>query len=64
MGHISLNTPAAVAGSPADLTKLEFDLKDYPVIFFRGMKELKDALEKRLRGLAEKRTRGPGRPRA
>ena len=36
-------------------TKLEFDLKDYPVIFFRGMKELKDSLEKRLRGLAESR---------
>jgi hypothetical protein len=36
-------------------TKLEFDLKDYPVIFFRNMKELKDNLEKRLRGLAEAR---------
>jgi hypothetical protein len=36
-------------------TKLEFDLKDYPVIFFRGMKELKDSLERRLRGLAEAR---------
>ena len=36
-------------------TKLEFDLKDYPVIFFRSMKELKDSLEKRLRGLAEQR---------
>ncbi|HSL51380.1 MAG TPA: hypothetical protein VK878_20090 [Candidatus Deferrimicrobiaceae bacterium] len=45
-------------------TKLEFDLKDYPVIFFKGMKELKDALEKRLRGLAEARKRGPDRPRA
>ena len=33
-------------------TRLEFDLKDYPIIFFRGMKELKDNLEKRLRGLA------------
>lgn len=32
-------------------TRLEFDLKDYPIIFFRGMKELKDNLEKRLRGL-------------
>jgi hypothetical protein len=32
-------------------TKLEFDLKDYPVIFFRNMKTLKDALETRLRGL-------------
>jgi len=36
-------------------TKLEFDLKDYPVIFFKNMKELKDSLEKRLRGLAEQR---------
>ena len=36
-------------------TKLEFDLKDYPIIFFRGMKELKDSLEKRLRGLAAAR---------
>jgi hypothetical protein len=33
-------------------TKLEFDLKDYPIIFFRSMKGLKDALEIRLRGLA------------
>jgi len=32
-------------------TKLEFDLKDYPVIFFRNMKQLKDSLETRLRGL-------------
>lgn len=34
-------------------TKIEFDLKDYPVIFFKSLKELKDSLEKRLRGLAE-----------
>ena len=33
-------------------TKLEFDLKDYPVIFFRGMTELKNKLEERLRGLS------------
>ncbi|HXA19690.1 MAG TPA: hypothetical protein VN380_22085 [Thermoanaerobaculia bacterium] len=33
-------------------THLEFDLKDYPVIFFRSMKQLKDALELRLRGVA------------
>ena len=46
-------TPIYIA---RDGTKLEFDLKDYPVIFFKGMKELKDALENRLRGLAEKRT--------
>lgn len=32
-------------------TKLEFDLKDYPVIFFKNMKQLKDNLKKRLRGL-------------
>lgn len=36
-------------------TKLEFDLKDYPVIFFKNMKQLKDLLEKRLRGLAKAR---------
>lgn len=35
-------------------TNLEFDLKDYPVIFFQGMKQLKDNLEKRLRGLGGK----------
>ena len=34
-------------------TPLEFDLKDYPVIFFRNMKQLKDALERRIRGLAD-----------
>ena len=33
-------------------TKLEFDWKDYPVIFFKNMKQLKDNLEKRFRGLA------------
>ena len=38
-------------------TSLEFDLKDYPVIFFESMRDLKDGLEKRLRGLAE--ARGP-----
>lgn len=32
-------------------TKLEFDLKDYPIIFYRSLKALKDALEARLRGL-------------
>lgn len=34
-------------------TKLEFDLKDYPVIFFGGMKQLKDKLEQRFRGIAQ-----------
>ena len=36
-------------------TKLEFDLKDYPIIFFQSFKQLKDNLEARLRGLAHKR---------
>ncbi|SIO06797.1 hypothetical protein [Salinivibrio sp. ES.052] len=34
-------------------TKLEFDLKDYPIIFFESYRELKSGLERRLRGLAE-----------
>lgn len=34
-------------------TKLEFDLKDYPVIFFDSYRDLKQGLEARLRGLAE-----------
>lgn len=33
-------------------TQLGFDLKDYPVIFFNSLKQLKDDLEKRLRGIA------------
>lgn len=33
-------------------TKIEFDLKDYPVIFFDSYRELKKGLEKRLRGLS------------
>ncbi|MGA7875284.1 MAG: hypothetical protein WCA08_06440 [Desulfoferrobacter sp.] len=32
-------------------TRIEFDLKDYPVIFFRTFKELKDSIEKRIHGL-------------
>lgn len=32
-------------------TKLEFDLKDYPVIFYKNLKELKELLGKRLRAL-------------
>jgi hypothetical protein len=32
-------------------TRLEFDLKDYPVIFFDSFRQLKDDLEKRLRAL-------------
>ncbi len=50
IGKIPIYT--AVDGTP-----LEFDLKDYPVIFFKGMKDLKDSLERRLRGLAESKAR-------
>lgn len=35
-------------------TNLEFDLKDYPVIFFHNLKELKEKLLKRLKGLMKK----------
>jgi len=35
-------------------TKLEFDLKDYPVLFFRNLKELKGIIEKRIKGLKAK----------
>lgn len=51
--HARGKTPIYIA---RECTKLEFDLKDYPVIFFRSLKELKDALEKRLRGLGETRS--------
>lgn len=33
-------------------THLEFDLKDYPTIFFSSMRQLRDGLEARFRGLA------------
>jgi len=33
-------------------TRLEFDLKDYPIIFFKSMRQLREGLEKRLRALA------------
>ena len=42
-------TPIYVARAS---TELEFDLKDYPIIFFKNMKELKVSLEKRIRGLS------------
>lgn len=42
-------------------TTLQFDLKDYPVIFFDRMRELKEGLEKRLRGLAENQLKGAKR---
>jgi len=34
-------------------TELEFDLKDYPAIFYKNFKQLKLDIEKRLRGLAK-----------
>lgn len=45
-------TPIYIA---RDGTKLEFDLKDYPIIFFRSLKALKDSLEARIRGLRASR---------
>ncbi len=48
--HASGKTPIYIARHGA---KLDFDVKDYPVIFFKNMKQLKDSLEKRLRGLAQ-----------
>ena len=36
-------------------TQLEFDLKDYPVIFFESLRELKESIEKRIKGLMEKK---------
>lgn len=50
--HALRKTPIYIARAE---TPLEFDLKDYPVIFFKGLRELKDALEKRLRGIAKKK---------
>jgi hypothetical protein len=37
-------------------THPEFDLKDYPIIFFHNMRELRVKLEKRLRAVAEERS--------
>ena len=36
-------------------TGLEFDVKDFPVIFYRNLKELKDGLKRRLEGLKRNR---------
>lgn len=46
--HALGKTPIYIARAG---TTLEFDLKDYPVIFFTSLRELKDALEKKLRGI-------------
>jgi hypothetical protein len=52
--HALGKTPIFIARAG---TRLEFDLKDFPVIFFKGLKQLKDELEKRLRALAEMRAK-------
>jgi len=36
-------------------TQIHFDVKDYPIIFFKNMKELREGVAKRLHGIAEKR---------
>lgn len=33
-------------------TRIEFDLKDYPIIFFESLRQLREGLEKRLRGIS------------
>jgi hypothetical protein len=40
-------------------TKLHFDVKDYPIIQFRNMRELKDGIARRLKGLIEKKPLTP-----
>jgi hypothetical protein len=50
--HALAKTPVYIA---KEATNLEFDLKDYPVIFFKNLKQLKDDLETRLRALVAKR---------
>ena len=37
-------------------TDVGFDLKDYPVIFFESLRQLKDDLERRMRGIATRAT--------
>jgi hypothetical protein len=49
-------TPVYVA---EEGTKLEFDLKDYPVIFYGSFKELREKLEKRLRATSKRKQRSP-----
>jgi hypothetical protein len=53
--HALRKTPIYIA---REGTRLEFDLKDYPVIFFKGLRQLKDTLERRLRGIDSKRVSG------
>jgi nucleoside 2-deoxyribosyltransferase len=51
--HGLRKTPIYIA---ADGTTLEFDLNDYPVIFFKNLRELKNELERRLTSLAGHRS--------
>ena len=53
--HALDKTPIYIA---RERTTLEFDLKDYSVIFFKNLRQLKDDLERRLRALGTKRTVG------
>lgn len=36
-------------------TTIEFDLKDYPVLFYHNLRELKESIEKRIKGLKAKK---------
>lgn len=49
--HALNKTPIYVARHG---TQLHFDIKDYPIIFFRNMRELKDGIVQRLQALASK----------
>lgn len=51
--HALGKTPIYIA---REGTKVEFDLKDYPVLFFPNMKTLREKLAKRLRALQQERT--------
>jgi hypothetical protein len=53
--HALRKTPIYIA---REGTQLEFDLKDYPVIFFNSLRQLKDYLERRLRGIADQKVSG------
>ena len=50
--HALGKTPIYVARQG---TKIHFDVKDYPIIFFKNMKQLRESLVKRLRSIAEKK---------
>jgi hypothetical protein len=50
-------TPIYIA---RDGTTIHFDVKDYPVIIFRNMKELREGIAKRLHAVAKRRTKSAG----